>query len=354
MDWQEFCRRVAALGEGLEGEGVRHLANQVACWLTYAIGHTDPTHPAFFRSSDLVYQWGGPNADQVARRAMISGEGTYRIRGHMGSCEEFILQVKLGSTQSGGAGVASEIAASSLGLGPGDDIDLVLSPTEQPGTWIPLDPAATFVHLRDYYFDWQPADPATFVIERLDVLGPRPPLDVAALLDDAVREIEHSLAFWSGYQDRLLGEQAINAFSAPAPAARGVQDLLYSHAGVALAEGEALVVELDHGGAPMWDIQLYNRPWYEALDFANRVTSLNHRLAEPGPIVIAAADPGGPNWIDTEGRGDVLATVRWFRCSAEPSVTARVVPLSEIHLPPTDRQAQLRRRASHVAWRYRT
>ena len=111
------------LGEGLEGEGVRHLANQVACWLTYAIGHTDPAHPAFFRSSDLVYQWGGPNADQVARRAMISGDGTYRISGHMGSCEEFILQIKLGLSQSGGAGVATEISASSLGIGPGDDFE---------------------------------------------------------------------------------------------------------------------------------------------------------------------------------------------------------------------------------------
>ena len=31
-----------------------------------------------------------------------------------------------------------------------------------------LDPEATFVHVRDYYYDWQAADPATFVIDRLD------------------------------------------------------------------------------------------------------------------------------------------------------------------------------------------
>ena len=41
-------------------EGFRHLANQVACWLTYALGHTDPDHPAFFRSSDLVYRGADP------------------------------------------------------------------------------------------------------------------------------------------------------------------------------------------------------------------------------------------------------------------------------------------------------
>ena len=32
--WNEFCQRIGALGEGLDDEGQRHLANQVACWLT--------------------------------------------------------------------------------------------------------------------------------------------------------------------------------------------------------------------------------------------------------------------------------------------------------------------------------
>ena len=101
-------------------EGLHHLANQVACWLTYGIGSSDPMRPVFFRSSDPVYEWGGPNADQVARRAAISGDAVYRITGTMGGCEEFVLQIKRGAAQSGGAGVATEVSASALGLGPGD------------------------------------------------------------------------------------------------------------------------------------------------------------------------------------------------------------------------------------------
>ena len=84
--WRTFCERIAAVGDRIladdfpgdeadRAEGVRHVANQVACWLTYALGHTDPAHPAFFRSSDPVYRWGGPNVDQVARRAAIAGDG---------------------------------------------------------------------------------------------------------------------------------------------------------------------------------------------------------------------------------------------------------------------------------------
>jgi hypothetical protein len=284
----------------------------------------------------------------------------------MGSCEEFILQIKLGATQSGGAGIAAEVSASSLGIGPGDTFDLTLSATPQPGSWIELHPGASFVHIRDYYFDWQPNDPATFVIERLDTQGTsRPAADtagVAAILDCAATEIEHSIAFWSGYQERMLGDQPANTFGPPAPAGRGVLDILYSHAGVSLADDEALVLAIHQDDAPMWDVQLYNRPWYEALDFANRVTCVNHRLArvdDDGTVRIAIAkhDPGVANWLDTEGRTDVLATIRWWRATSTPRLDFAVVPVASLDLPvvdPPTRLDDIRRRSSHIAWRYRT
>jgi hypothetical protein len=372
--WADFCRRIAALGEQVQSEapspadaaeGIHHLANQVACWLTYAIGHTDPAHPALFRSSDPVYQWGGPNADQVARRAAIDGSGTYRLVGSMGTCEEFVLQMKAGTAQSGGAGIAREVSASSLGLGPGDPIDLVLGAQESRGMWVALPPDTAFVHIRDYYFDWQPGEPATFVLERVD--GPSQPKPartserVAAMLADAAGEIEHSVAFWSGYQERMLKGQPDNSFTQPGAAAGGVQAITYAHAGVALSPDEALVVELDPGAAPLWDVQLYNRPWYEALDFAYRSTSTNHRMAEAQRdgmvrVVIAARDTGAANWLDTEDRDAVLATVRWWNASAPPTVRAQVLPISEVGGPVTaqQRRAQISRRAAHAAWRYRT
>jgi hypothetical protein len=372
--WADFCRRVAALGDRVQAdaptpaaaaEGIHHLANQVACWLTYAIGHTDPAHPALFRSSDPVYQWGGPNADQVARRAAIDGTGTYRLVGNMGTCEEFVLQMKAGTAQSGGAGVAREVSASSLGLGPGDDIDVLLSASQAAGVWVALPPDTAFVHIRDYYFDWQPGNPATFVLERVDDPGdPKPARTserVAAMLADAAGEIEHSFAFWAGYQERMLGDQAANAFTAPGGSAGGVQAITYAHAGVVLEPHEALVVELDAAAAPLWDVQLYNRPWYEALDFAYRSTSTNHRMAERAAdgsvsVVIAARDMGAANWLDTEGRDAVLATVRWWNPVAAPSVSAQVVPVSDVGGPVSadDRRAQIRRRALHAAWRYRS
>jgi hypothetical protein len=376
--WRDFCARLAAAGERIleddfpasprdRAEGVRHLANQVACWLTYALGSADPDRPVFFRSSDPVYMWGGPNVDQVARRARVSGTGTYRVAGEMGSCEEFVLQVKSGLVQSGGADVDAEVSASDLGIGPGDAFEIVLGGPRREGRWIELGPEASFVHIRDYYFDWQPRQPATFVIERLDLRGPPPALTperAAALLDDAAQQVEHSVVFWNDYQRRMRAAHPRNTFSPPAGAARGVQDIIYSHAFVALAPDEAIVLELDGGDAPWWGVQLYNRAWYEPLDYVHRAASRNQRQVLPagdGPVtlVLAARDPGVPNWLDTEGRDEVLATVRWWRPTSGPSLRAGVVPVASLPeglgtMTAAARQEELAQRAAHAAWRYRT
>jgi hypothetical protein len=381
--WRSFCERLAAVGERLlddgfpsdprdRAEGYRHLANQVACWLTYGIGHTDPARPAFFRSSDPVYAWGGPNVDQVARRALIDGAGTYRVTGAMGACEEWVLQVKAGAVQSGGADVVAEVYASDLGLGPGDRFDLVLGGDPRPGHWFPLDAAATFVHVRDYYFAWRAAEPATFVIERLDDAGPTArtatPEAVGALLDDAARTVEHSIGFWRDYQVRMRAQQDLNRFGAPGGAARGVQDIAYSHGFVALPPDQVLVLEIRAADAALWDVMLYNRAWYEPLDHVGRTTSRNHRQVHVDPdglvrVVLAAEDPGVPNWLDTEGRAEVLGTVRWLRPPATPHVDAHLVPTADLrgHLPgghpavtAADRRAEVAARIRHAGWRYRT
>ena len=376
--WRSFCARLAAVGDVLLGEaypaserdraeGYRHLANQVACWLTYGLGHADPRRPAFFRSSDPVFQWGGPNADQVARRAAIAGDGVYRVSGKMGCCDEFVLQVKQGATQSGGAEIETEVLASALGIGPGEDFCIVLGGAHQPGLWLPLSPEATFVHVRDYYFGWEVAEPATFVIERLhpptDAPSPLTGDDVAEMLDAVAAEVEHSIPFWNEYQLRLRAAGKANTFGVPAPAGRGVQDVLYSHAFVAIDVDEALVAELRPPPDQLWDIQLYNRAWYEALDFRHRLTCLNHRLARRSGddtvrVVIAAQDPGCANWLDTEGRDEVLATIRWWHPPGTPAVSQQVVPIAGIpDLPPVtpqQRRDEIAQRTAHTAWRYRT
>jgi hypothetical protein len=381
--WRAFCDRLAAMGERIladdfpgdprdRAEGMRHLATQAACWLTYATGYSDPAHPAFFRSADPTYAWGGPNVDQVARRATIDGAGTYRVSGRMGSCEEFVLQLKGGTTQSGGADIGTEVSASALGLRAGDTFEIVLSADEHPGTWLPLGPGPGFVHVRDYYFDWLPAEPATFVIERLDTQSDAKPgvtaERVGEMLEAAAHEVENSTVYFRDFQARMREAQEPNRFGVPDVSGKGVRDIIYSHGFVCLDDDEALVLELDPGDAALWGVSSYTRGWYEPLDYATRVTSRNHRQVAADDdglvrVVVAGRDPGTANWLDTEGRPEVLTTARWFRPPGTPHIAAVVVPLADLatHLPDEhprvdadDRRAEIAARAAHVSWRYRT
>jgi hypothetical protein len=154
----------------------------------------------------------------------------------------------------------------------------------------------------------------------------------------------------------------------PDVSGRGVQDIIYSHGFVSLADDEALVLELDPAAAALWGVSSYTPGWYEPLDYATRVTSRNHRqvIADSDGlvrVVLAGADTGTANWLDSAGRPDLLTTVRWFRPPAPPKIRSEVVPLGALddHLPddhprvdPDSRADELRGRAAHVSWRYRT
>ena len=142
--WRQFCERMAGAGRpdprrrlsvvgarpgrGLPAPGqpavlLAHLQHRAhRCQL-----------PQLFWHNNLVYRWGGPNVDQNARRAVIAGDGTYRISGNMHACNEFILQVKKGEMHTGGSVITGEARASDLGLGPGDDFEIFLSSERQPG-----------------------------------------------------------------------------------------------------------------------------------------------------------------------------------------------------------------------------
>jgi hypothetical protein len=147
-----------------------------------------------------------------------------------------------------------------------------------------------------------------------------------------------------------------------------VQDIIYSHGFVALADGEAMIVELDPAAAALWGISSYTPTWYEPLDYATRVTSRNHRQVVTDSdglvrVVLAAVDTGTANWLDTAGRPDLLTTARWFRPPESPTIRSEIVPLADLdaHLPDDhprvdamQRADELRSRAAHVSWRYRT
>jgi len=375
--WQSMCRKLERLGEATltdecatadPTEMLAHLADQVVCWVGWYVFHADPARPFFHRQNDLVTQWGGPNGDNVYRHARIDPSRRYRIRGRMHSCEEFLLAIRVGFMHEPVHGTVQNRTASDLGIGPGDEFELLLGGDDG----IPIPDGAVMVTIREYYFDWQSAEPAVMVIECLDDVGPAAPLrddELASRIDDAARGIELSFTYWNRYLEDVIAARDPNRFAESHKGAKGVDIAQYAFCIWDLEPGQALLVDTDAPSARMWSLHLYNLGAFEHVDLVDRVTTLNHRQAvvdHDGRVraVVSAEDPGVANWLDTGGRRRGLLTIRWFWPvgeTAPPAPRTRVVPVAEARdafgyeglAAPPDRDAVMRARRTHLGWRFR-
>jgi hypothetical protein len=105
-------------------------------------------------------------------------------------------------------------------------------------------------------------------------------------------------------------------------------------------EGEALIIDTDlPTHRPYWNIQL-NDPYFNALEYVYRLSSLNGhtaKISSDGRLraVIALEDPGVPNWLDPAGYSEGGIYGRWYDCDTNPVPVIKRVPLAELrkHLP---------------------
>lgn len=383
--WQAFCDALREAGDAIlapdfpaapedRADGFRHLAQQAVTWLTWDVGHADTRDPRFMRQNDQFTRWGGPNVDNLYKHTRVDAAGTYRIRGHMHSCEEFLLAVRIGNMHQEQYGTLHEVTATDLGIGPGDTFDIRVGgprPADPREAWIPLPDGARMIAIREYYYDWREAEPAVFTIERLDVPAAPArltPADIAAQLDDARSQFARSIRYWNDYQHAARARGADNTFIQPRAEPKGLKGLVYAFCFHKLGPDEALVVECEAPIARYWSYQLYQLGWFEPVESIHRTGGSNQRQTAVDPdglvrVVVAHRDPGRANWLDTEGRPEGLLTFRCAWADNHPQPRARVVPFAQLaELPaahaggavgPDERAAALARRAAHARWRFR-
>jgi hypothetical protein len=371
--WREFCGTLVEAGERLlepgfpagnpdASEAVRHLATQTVCWLSHAFARERDL--GIHRLNDLLTPWGGPNADNVYHYAAIDDQSTYRLHGRMGSCEQILMALRVGNLHQKENGTLGEGSASDFGIGQGDEVDLILSPSGDGGLKIP--PGTRMISIREYYYHWRPLEPAMLLLDRID--GPPPSGGVVRALEAAGEQFTSSLTYWAEYMVNARERGVDNTFIQPRKEPRGLQTMSYSFCFWALQPDEALVVTFPVPEAAYWSTQLYQLGWFEALDMV-RQTSLNHVQTRTGPdgtvtVVVSGADPGVANWLDTEGRPEGLLTLRcaWLTAAA-PKAETRVVKLAELEaelgsqVPRIDasgRAAEIAARREHLAWRFRS
>jgi hypothetical protein len=193
------------------------------------------------------------------------------------------------------------------------------------------------------------------------------------------------MKFWNEFYDIVLETHGDrngdgmcfmprNGLNAPARAnlatGGGQNTNVYAGGVFDLGLDEALVIEATVPVEPAYSGFHLSNLWGESLDYANHQSSLNGFQAEPDDdgvvrYVVAHADPGVPNWLDTTGLKEGFLSFRWtYSREPEhlPEIVVSTVKFGEVHrhLPattrrvsPAERARQIGVRQAHVQRRYR-
>lgn len=303
---------------------------------------------------------------------LLDGRGTYRLRVRYGDTRILLVQVlnrPLGEPDSVCTGNYEYGLWRDDAGGDGRPFDIVLSATEHPGNWIPLDPDSrfNFIMLRRAMADWfdDPGD--------LDLLVDDAPLVEDEHGADAVAERLELTAtvtrfliegYAVGLPRRFLacaqgrtnhwGEVAGESLAADG----GSPTCNYGFLTYDIRSDEALITEFEvPKGSAYWSFQIGDL-WSRSYEFVHAQSDVNMDRAvidEDGVFrcVISLTDPGVPNWLDPGGYGVGTAAMRNYHAETLPVPTCRVVRLAELRselpastptITPEQRAGELERR----------
>jgi hypothetical protein len=351
--WKRFCATLEDAADALSNdaaprspsdvaEGYRMLTRLLGLALEMVVESSDADRPAFFELQSAIRKYAGDNPDQRYAAAVIAGDRRYRIQGQRGNAVLVEVSVYAGSFSGGGQRrLVATLTEEALAFAPDGSIEIELAPDADPSrpNQLRLAPDAINVLVRQYFAD--PHDKrGAWRIERVPRAAPAPPLAADWLggrLLGAALFVERNVKTWVEF----VAERARGPHNRLAPLADAGD--LQTPAGVRYLEGywklapeEALVLEFEPAPVPYWGFLVMNF-WMESLEWRDRRVSLNSFQAKREAdgrtvrIVVAARDPGHPNWIDTAGHGEGPMSLRWARGDGTlPEVRTRVVALDAL------------------------
>jgi hypothetical protein len=369
--WSKWAERIwddNGFGDQLDEQsridGLRFLNRYLSAGFTMAL-EADPSYPQFVRFADPTCSWGINNPDGNYLFAHFDPKGTYRIFGDPGTAHLIDFELHGPSfCEAPNYKKVGNLKRSDLVVDATGNIEIIVSPIEQTGTWLKTTPetGTQSMLVRQFFRDWASERPASLSIERLDAPYPPPPLsqeDLQARTDLLRRWLVNAGDFWHR-MSRIgidIGPNSMFFLTASDSEWGGHQDQAYGQGNFSLGDNQAIIVEIDPPASDYWEIQLANR-WWESLDWDRRQSSLNDAqmtLDDDGMFrgVISLTDPGVANWLDPAGNSFGLIMGRFVNTAANPEPILSVVPADRVseHLPsstklvdPTERSAALRAR----------
>jgi hypothetical protein len=306
-------------------------------------------------------RWGIDNPDSVYRVIPISGDESYEIHGRVGEHRMTENYFTLWDAQMGTVDVLNgrtmQVDA---------DGSFTITVDAQPAGGRPNHVQSTGqaheFYIRDVLLDWEHDDPNHLTVERLGGTPGSP----ARTRDEQAEATAAMMAHFADFTGKLshgVYKMPANQFDLGWSADRvgAMRNQVYVMGRFQLAPDETFVVDVGDGGAEYFTVPLSNI-WGTTLDIVDRTGSLNKAQSvanEDGTYtyVISATDPGVHNWIDTDGLGEGILTLRMAEFGdAGPKqdlgATGRVVKLDRLdveapglhRVTPEERATQLTQR----------
>ena len=352
--WDEFCDTLKASGASLnfpgtpqdafdQAEGYRYLSRLARGGLMAFVEHADAKAPVLHRVANETVKLGADNPDNHYQTAAINGDYEYRISGRRNSVTYLVFGTHAGHYgQGGGLPPTGHIDATEIELDADGGFELVLSQHPQPGNWLPMTSATGTLIVRQTFADRDRERPADLTIERINCAAEdkRPAPLTPQQLDEGLKSASllvagASLMFAKWARDFQRHSNTLPRFDQEVSnAAGGDPNIAYYHSHWALAEDEALLIEVVPPDCDYWNFQL-NNYWMESLDYRHHRIHTNKHLASPEDdgsirLVVAHQDPGLANWMETAGHRSGTMCFRWVRATTHPEPATRLVKLDDL------------------------
>lgn len=372
--WRSFAQQLETVGVDIlnsypqphpldKAEGLPYLLQQLNSSIEQQLVE-QPGQIALLRlGASTINKWGLDGADAKYQAASVAGEGQYRLSGRLGSARLFAVQLtRMGVDFASFAALTGEqLQADEEGR-----FEIIVShkkPADWKGVWLPLDPKANSLLIREYFSDWENEMPGRYSVQRMDPNGqlgaaPLSTQQARLMMDQTIATFASRAPQW---QKRTLQARQflLNKVSMQKSDGQGLATNIYGNSWFKVEADQALLIEMAAPKALLWSVQLGN-VWWESLDYINHTSSFNDSQSKPSSdgkyrFVLSQRDPGVANWLDPVGHLEGMLLFRLQDAEGMVKPKLKLVPFDQLseYLPKDHIRVSAQQRKDAITIRLR-